>query len=64
MVEKYGERECKDILKEYSTYEYLSELDFSFDNKMFTIYFMNLFPHAFKACGFLEIPIEKIKFKI
>lgn len=64
MVDKYGEGECKDILKEYSTYEYISELDFAFDKKLFTIYFMNLFPHAFKAFGFLEIPIEEIKFKI
>lgn len=64
MADQYGETECKDMLKEYSTYEYSSELDFSFNDKAFTIYYMNLFPHAFKACGFLEIPIEKIKFKI
>jgi len=64
MAKQYGESECKDMLKEYSTYEYSSQLDFSFNDKTFTIYYMNLFPHAFKGCGFLEIPIEKIKFKI
>lgn len=64
MAEQYGEAECKDILKEYSTYEYLSKIDFSFDDKTFTIYYMNLFPHAIKACGFLEIPIENVRFKI
>lgn len=64
MAEQYGEQECKDIIKEYSSYKYSSELDFSFNDETFTIYYMNMFPHAIKACGFLEIPIEKIKFKI
>jgi hypothetical protein len=64
MVENYGETECKEMLKEYSTYEYSSQLDFSFNDKAFTIYYTNLLPHAFKACGYLKIPIGKIKFKI
>lgn len=64
MVDLYSEIECKDILIEYSTYEYSSQLDFSFNDETFTIHYMNLFPHAFKGCGFLEIPIDKIKFKI
>jgi len=64
MADKYGEAECKDILKKYSTYEYAYQLDFSFNDKMFNIYYVNLLPHAFKACGFLEIPIGDIKFKI
>jgi hypothetical protein len=64
MVERYGEAECQDMLMKYSTYEYIHQLDFSFTDKTFTIYYTNLLPHAFKACGFLEIPIEEIKFKI
>lgn len=64
MIEQYVEEECKEILKEYSTYEYTSELDFHFNKDLFTIDYMNLLPHAMKACGGLEIPIEKVKFKI
>lgn len=64
MIDQYGEEECKEILKKYSTYEYSSQLDFYFNDTVFTIDFMNLFPHAFKGCGSLEIPIDKIKFKI
>ncbi|WP_179021847.1 PdaC/SigV domain-containing protein [Winogradskyella forsetii] len=64
MVEQYGGKECKDILKEYSIYSYSSKLDFSFNDKAFTIYYINLLPHAFKSCGILEIPISEIKFKI
>jgi Caspase domain len=64
MIEQYVEKECKEILKEYSTYEYTSELDFHFTKDLFTIDYMNLLPHAMKACGGLEIPMEKVKFKI
>lgn len=64
MIDQYGETECKEMLMEYSNYEYAYQLDFSFNDTSFTIHYMNLFPHAFKACGFLEIPIEKVKFKI
>lgn len=64
MVDKYGDDECKSILLEYSTYEYSNQLDFTFNDEYFTIYYFNLFPHAFKACGIIEIPINEIKFKI
>ncbi|ADY52453.1 peptidase C14 caspase catalytic subunit p20 [Pseudopedobacter saltans DSM 12145] len=64
MIDQYGDEECKEILNEYSTFEYTSQLDFYFNDTIFTIDFMNLLPHAFKGCGSLEIPIDKIKFKI
>ena len=64
MIDRYGEVECQDLLKKYSTYEYSSLLDFSFNEKAFTVHYMNLLPHAFKACGFLEIPIENVRLRI
>lgn len=64
MIDKYGEPECNELLKRYSTFEYINQLDFSFNDEHFTIYYMNLFPHAYKACGYLEIPINNTKFRI
>lgn len=64
MIEKYGEDDCKEILKKHSTYAYSSSVDFYFNDTFFTLDFMNLFPHAMKACENLKIPIDKIKFKI
>lgn len=64
MVTKFAEEECKENLLKYCSYEYIYNLDFSFNSEKFSIYFLDLLPHAFKACGFLEIPIEEIKFKI
>ncbi len=64
MIDQYVEIEFRDMLKSYSTYKYTSQLDFSFNDKVFTIYYINLLPHAFKACGFLEIPINVVRFRI
>lgn len=64
MIKIYGIPEYKEILQEYTTSEYIYGLDFSFDSIEFIIYFVNVLPHAFKACGFLQIPIVKVKFKI
>lgn len=63
-IDKYAEEECKEYLREYSTYEYTSDLDFSFNDSTFKIYYMNLMPHVIKACGILEIPRNEVKFKI
>ncbi|WP_175622467.1 caspase family protein [Chryseobacterium schmidteae] len=64
MVMKYAEDECKESLLKYCTYEYFSGLDFSFNSEVFSLYFTDLLPHVMFPCGFLEIPIEEIKFKI
>lgn len=42
----------------------LYELDFSFDESILTIYFMNQLPRVAMALSFLEIPINKLKFKL
>jgi hypothetical protein len=63
-IERYSDAECKDILLERTTYEYIYNLDFAFNEKTFSIYYDNLLPHALKACGALEIPTEEIKFKL
>lgn len=64
VIDKYAEDECKSILYEYLTYKYSHQLEFTLNNEYFTIYYFNLLPHAFKACGIIEIPINEIKFKI
>lgn len=64
MIEQYGEDECKELFQRYCNYTYIPQLDFYFNDTTFVVDFMNLFPHAFKACSSLEIPIEKLKFKI
>lgn len=64
MIDQYGVEDYKETLKVYSTYQYSSKLGFHFDNDLFTIDYVNLLPHAIKACGSIEIPMDKIKFKI
>lgn len=63
-INKYGEDDCKSMLLDYTTYESINELDFTFNDEYFTIYYFNLFPHAFKGCGIVNIPRDEIKFKI
>jgi len=66
MIDKYGENEDdrKEVLREYSTWEYIDELGFCFNTETFSIIYMNLLSHAIKSYGFLEIPIHEIKFRV
>jgi len=63
LVEKYAEPEAKEFILEYTTYEYIYRLDYSFNTEFFTIYYFNLMPHAFKGAGILQVPIDEITFK-
>lgn len=63
MIDRYADDEAKTMLYEYSKFEYFYNMEFSFNDDYFTIYYFNLFPHAFKALGFLAIPISEINFK-
>lgn len=64
LIDKYAEDECKDILHSYANYEHIYHLDFAIDNEFLYLYFVNLLPHAFKACGYLQIPIREVTLKI
>ncbi|MBE9586655.1 caspase family protein [Mucilaginibacter sp. JRF] len=63
MVKKYAYPETKEFMLDYTSYEYIYKLDFSISEEFLTIYYFNLMPHAFKASGILQIPIQDINFK-
>lgn len=64
LIRKYADAETKQYLLEYTTYEYIHKLDFSFNNEYLTIYYFNLLPHVFKSAGIVEIPIAEISLKM
>lgn len=61
LINEHADPECREFLKQYVSYEYIKDLNFSFDNEKLYLYFNNLLPHAFQACGYIELPIERIK---
>ncbi len=56
MIDRYADVEDREqitgFISDYSIYD----LDFSFNHEIFTIYWVNLLPHAFKGYGYLVIP--------
>lgn len=64
VINKYAESECKDILKNSLTYELINDLEFSITDKSIFLYFYKMLPHAFAACGCIEISYNEEGFKI
>ncbi|ENV03512.1 caspase family protein [Acinetobacter sp. NIPH 817] len=63
LINQYAEDGCKDILlrtlNEIDTYK----LDFAFDEQSLFLFFTNHLPHAYKACGIVEIPLANLSFR-
>jgi len=68
LAQEYEEEQCRGTLKriisEHTGYDNFSEIPFSFNSDYLTIYFIDKVPHAIKQCGIMDIPVEKIKFRI
>ncbi len=61
LIDKYSfDNEQKDVLHSYSEYFSLSNIDFSFNEQGFTLYFINQMPSSIMALGFLEIPFTDL----
>lgn len=63
-IEKHTDNESKEILRSYVQYLSPYDLHFSFNEETLTIYFLNEMPRVIMAAGFLEIPIDTLKFKL
>ncbi|ASO71115.1 MULTISPECIES: caspase family protein [Acinetobacter calcoaceticus/baumannii complex] len=63
LINQFAEDECKSILlntlNEMNTYK----LDFTFNEHTLFIYLTNHLPHAFKACGTVEVPLKNVSFR-
>lgn len=64
VIDKYAESECKDVLKNSLTYGLINDLEFSITDTSIFLYFYKMLPHAFAACGCIEIPYNEKGFKI
>jgi|GEM_PF-3553590 len=63
LIENFGDKEQKEYLPRYV--EYLDEyLDFTFNENVLIISFINIIPRAIMALGLLEIPLKDLKMKI
>lgn len=63
-IDKYGESDCKEALKNCLTYELINDIEFSITNKSIFLYFYKMLPHALAACGCIEIPCNEKGFKL
>lgn len=55
-IEKYGIEEQKECLKDYTEYINEENINFTYDNDVITVDFMNQIPRVILALGDLEIP--------
>lgn len=62
-IEEYADEEQKGFLRSYAEYNYIQELNFSFDNDKLYLFFNNFLPRALQAGGILEIPLKHVRFK-
>ncbi len=64
-IDKYADEEAKEYLHQYKeSINIYDNPDFSFNEKTLTIYFSNVMPRMIMALGYLEIPMESLKFKL
>ncbi|WP_099476946.1 caspase family protein [Acinetobacter pittii] len=63
LINQFSEVECKSILLNALNEINIYKLDFAFNERTLFLYFTNHLPHAFKACGTVEVPLENVSFR-
>jgi hypothetical protein len=63
-IEKYGDHEYIDVLKEYTEDINPETLEFSFNDNILTIELLNIMPRYLMAISFIEIPLSDLKLKL